>query len=49
MKLDSLIVSALSEILKGGDKHITGYKLAKKLGLETSIVYRRLNQFSKGK
>ena len=49
MTLNDKIVLALAQLLKASDKHITGYKIAKHIGLDTSIVYRQLKQLSQGK
>lgn len=44
MKIQEKILYALASLIKNGDRHITGYKLAKEIGIERAQVYRCLNQ-----
>lgn len=37
------VIKALFTLLKKGEKNITGYKLAKAAGVDSSIVYRLIN------
>lgn len=49
MTLNDRIVLALSQIIEEGKHNITGYRIAKTLGVETTVIYRQLRLIKEGK
>lgn len=46
MKLETKILLSLASLMKNKERHITGYRLAKEIGVERSQVYRCLNNLA---
>lgn len=44
MKLEKRILLALANLINEGDRHITGYKLAQKIGVERAQIYTLLRK-----
>lgn len=45
MTFQEKLLNALSELMKGGDTHITQYKLAKVAEVDVSAVYKFFKNF----
>lgn len=48
MTLNDKIVLALSQILSEGKHKVTGYRIAKTLGVDTYPIYRQLKLIKQG-
>lgn len=44
MNLNEKIVLALSKLLTGGDRHVTGYKLSLIIGVDRSTIYKHFKK-----
>lgn len=48
LTVDERILLALAELISSGEKNITPYRIAKFIGSETAVIYRRMKQIKDG-